>query len=319
LIIRFSSIGDIVLTTPIVRCLKLQDPTCEIHYLTKKSFLGILANNPYLDKIITIDKDIDEVMVSLRAEKYTQVIDLHNNLRTFRVKQKLGVTATAFPKLNFKKFLLTTFKLDFMPKIHVVDRYFEAVKSLGIYNDEKGLDFFIPNADEVDLKKFGVPTDFIAFAIGAQFATKRLPQHQLVKLVNKLNGKVVLLGGETDVESGKFIQANCPNVISLCGLLNLNQSASVVRQCAKLITHDTGLMHIAAAFNKPTVSIWGNTVPALGMEPYQPQNPGNYTLHQVDLKCRPCSKIGFQACPKKHFKCMENQDLEAISMAANTR
>ncbi len=297
----------------------MQDPICEIHYLTKKSFLGILENNPYLDKIITIDQDIDEVIASLKTERYTQVIDLHNNLRTFRVKQKLGVTATAFPKLNFKKFLLTTFKVDIMPKIHVVDRYFEAVKSLGIYNDEKGLDFFIPPADEVDLQKFGVPTEFIAFAIGAQFATKRLPQHQLVKLVNKLDGQVVLLGGETDAAIGQFIQANCSNTISLCGLLNLNQSASVVRQCAKLITHDTGLMHIASAFNKTTVSIWGNTVPALGMEPYQPQNLGNYSIHQVDLKCRPCSKIGYQTCPKKHFKCMENQDLVAIAMTANAK
>lgn len=302
-----------------MRCLKLQDPTCEIHYLTKKSFLGILANNPYLDKIITINKDIDEVMVSLKTEKYTQVIDLHNNLRTFRVKQKLGVTATAFPKLNFKKFLLTTFKLDFMPKIHVVDRYFEAVKSIGIKNDKKGLDFFIPPVDEVELHTFGVPTHFIAFAIGAQFATKRLPQHQLVNLVNKVEGHVILLGGETDVETGKFIQANCPHAISLCGLLNLNQSASVVRQCAKLITHDTGLMHIAAAFNKPTVSIWGNTVPALGMTPYQPRNPGNFSIHEVDLKCRPCSKIGYQTCPKKHFKCMENQDLTAIAATVNTK
>jgi ADP-heptose:LPS heptosyltransferase len=299
-----------------VRCLKLQDPTCEIHYLTKKSFLGILENNPYLDKIIAIDKDIDEVIAQLKTEKYKQVIDLHNNLRTFRVKQKLGVSATSFPKLNFKKFLLTTFKIDFMPKIHVVDRYFEAVKSIGIYNDQKGLDFFIPTTDEVDIQKFGIPTDFIAFAIGAQFATKRLPRHQLVNLVKKVDGRVVLLGG---AETGKFIQANCPNAISLCGLLNLNQSASVVRQCAKLITHDTGLMHIAAAFNKPTVSVWGNTVPALGMEPYQPQNPGNYSIHQVDLKCRPCSKIGYQACPKKHFKCMENQDLEAIATATNAR
>ena len=277
-----------------MRCLKLHDPACEVHYLTKKSFLGILQGNPYLDKIITINKDIDEVMESLKVEKYSQVIDLHNNLRTFRVKQKLGVAATAFPKLNFKKFLLTTF-------------------------NEKGLDFFIPAEDEVDVQKFGVSTHFIAFAIGAQFATKRLPPHQLVKLVNKVDGQVVLLGGETDAEIGKFIQANCPNTISLCGLLNLNQSASMVRQCEKLITHDTGLMHIAAAFNKPIVSIWGNTVPALGMEPYQPQNPGNYSIHVVDLKCRPCSKIGYQTCPKKHFKCMENQDLTAIAEATNTK
>jgi ADP-heptose:LPS heptosyltransferase len=302
-----------------VRCLKLQDPACEIHYLTKKSFLGILANNPYLDKIITIDKDIDEVIVSLKAEKYAQIIDLHNNLRTFRVKQKLGVAANSFPKLNFKKFLLTTFKIDLMPKIHVVDRYFETVKPLGIFNDNKGLDFFVPTADEVDLQRFGIEPNFIAFAIGAQFATKRLPLHQLVKLVNKVNGQVVIVGGETDAETGKFIQTNCSHAISLCGLLNLNQSASVVKQCAKLITHDTGLMHIAAAFNKPTVSIWGNTVPELGMTPYQPQNPTNYSIHEVDLKCRPCSKIGYQSCPKKHFKCMENQDLTAISAAANIK
>ncbi|MFT7226079.1 MAG: ADP-heptose:LPS heptosyltransferase, partial [Neolewinella sp.] len=90
----------------------------------------------------------------------------------------------------------------------------------------------------------------------------------------------------------------------------------LVRKAATVVTHDTGLMHVAAAFRKPIVSIWGNTVPDLGMYPYL---PGQEALEKqrrqevVGLSCRPCSKIGHQACPQGHFRCILNQDPEAIA------
>ncbi|MCB9225414.1 MAG: glycosyltransferase family 9 protein [Crocinitomicaceae bacterium] len=315
LIIRFSSIGDIVLTTPVIRCLKEQGGG-EVHFITKSAFKGILGQNPYIDKLITIDNEITEVLEELKKEEYDHIIDLHHNLRSLRLKKALGRPATAFPKLNFEKFLLTSLKINKMPDVHVVDRYFETVKKLGITNDGTGLDYFIPEKDVVDLNNYNLPNKYVVFAIGAQFATKRLPNEKIIEIIKQIDFPVVLLGGPTDFENAIEIKSQC-EVIDLVGQVNINQSASIVQQAKKVITHDTGMMHIAVAFKKPIISIWGNTVPSLGMYPYYPNHPELYSIHEVNVKCRPCSKIGYQKCPKKHFKCMLEQDVNAIVDAIN--
>jgi ADP-heptose:LPS heptosyltransferase len=314
LIIRFSSIGDIVLTTPVVRCLKEQ-LDCEVHYVTKKSYESILNSNPYIDSVFTFEKEIDEVIDDLKKEHYDFIVDLHRNLRSTRLKRKLKKPSASFPKLNKQKFLYTTFKKDVMPNIHIVDRYFEATDSLKVKNDQKGLDFFIPKKDQVDLKAFKLEAGYIGFSIGAQFATKRLPNHKIIEIIKKIEKTVVLLGGPEDSENAIDIKKACENVVNLVGELNLNQSASLVQQADSIIRHDTGLMHIAAAFQKKIISVWGNTTPKLGMYPYMPANPENFTTHEVELNCRPCSKIGYQKCPKKHFHCMEQQDTDQIITA----
>jgi ADP-heptose:LPS heptosyltransferase len=318
LVIRFSSIGDIVLTTPVLRCLKKQKPGAVIHYVTKKKFRSILENNPNVDKLFTIEKDIDEVVAELKKEDYDFVIDLHHNLRSALLKRKLKKPSAAFPKLNVKKFLLTKLKINRLPELHVVDRYFEAVKPLHVQSDLLVCDYYIPAADEVKPADYNIPEKFIAIAIGAQLNTKKLPNDKLISIIQKINLPVVLIGGETDLENARVITDACQTVINLCGKLNLNQSASVVKQCYKLVTHDTGMMHIASCFRKQTISIWGNTVPDFGMFPYMPMNPANYSIHEVKgLACRPCSKIGYNECPKKHFKCMNLQNVDAIVKDVN--
>ena len=318
MVVRFSSIGDIVLTTPIVRTLKTQLKDVEVHYLTKANYRGILDYNPFIDKVFTIDKSIDEVKSELNKESYDFIVDLHNNIRTRHLKWLLKKPSKSFPKLNLNKFLLTKLKINKMPRIHLVDRYFETVKGLGVKNDFRGLDYFIPKADRVNLMDWNLPTDYLVYAIGAKFDTKRLPKEQIKNVVGKIKGNVVLLGGEIDVKMGEVIAKEYDHVTSLCGKLNLNQSASVIEQSKKVISHDTGLMHIAAAFKKPIVSIWGNTVPEFGFYPYLLEDAGHFSIHQVeDLKCRPCSKIGYQACPKGHFNCMNMQDIDGIVEEAN--
>lgn len=318
LIVRFSSIGDIVLTTPVVRCLKKQVPDAEVHYVTKKSFGHILENNPYISKIFTIEKDVSEIAGVLRDEQYDFIVDLHHNLRSSILKQKLGVKSGSFPKLNVKKFLLTKFKIDRLPELHVVDRYFAAVKSWGVNPDMNPCDYFIPPHDEVSTTQFGLSEKFIAFAIGAQLGTKKLPNEKIISIIQKIKMPVAILGGKTDFENGEQIAAACPNAVNLCGKMNLNQSASIIRQCEKMVTHDTGLMHIASCFKKKIISVWGNTVPAFGMYPYSPMDPHLYSIHEVKgLACRPCSKIGYPTCPKKHFNCMQQQNIDAIVKCVN--
>jgi lipopolysaccharide heptosyltransferase II len=322
LVVRFSSIGDIVLTTPIVRCLKQQLPGCEVHFLTKKSFYGIVEHNPNINKIHTISKSIKEIIPSLKAENFDYVVDLHNNIRTKSLSYRLGVPTTRFPKLNRLKWLYVQFKINKLPAIHIVERYFEAVRHLGIINDKLPCDYFIHSQDDVDTSsKFGLlPNQYVAFAIGAQFATKRLPDNKLRELCENVSSPLVLLGGKDDAAMGDKLSKAFRHVVNLCGTLNLSESASVVKQARVVISHDTGLMHIASAFNKPIVSVWGNTTPALGMYPYMPTNPILYSIHEVaNLGCRPCSKIGFSSCPKKHFSCMQQQDIKAIALDVERR
>lgn len=319
LIIRFSSIGDIVLTSPIVRSLKNQLENIEIHYLTKKSYGSIVQNNPNINRVYVLGESLNDVIRELQKENYDFVVDLHRNLRSFRVKKALKKPSGTFSKLNFEKFLLTKFKVNKLPEIHIVDRYFGAVKKLGVKNDQAGLSYYIPNEDQVLLADYGIHDCFAAFAIGAQFATKRLPKDKIISLIKQISSQIVLLGGPSDVSTAASISESCPNVINLCGKLNLNQSASIVQQSQVVITHDTGLMHIASSFEKKIISIWGNTVPEFGMYPYQPSKPANYSIFEVkDLPCRPCSKIGHNKCPKEHFKCMINQPLVEIAEAINS-
>lgn len=321
LIIRFSSIGDIVLTTPLIRCIKKQIPNVEIHFLTKEKFKTVLKANPYIDKIHTIVDDIQPIMTQLIKENYLYLIDLHNNLRSYYVKRILRqvfnsqVTCFTFHKLNFRKWLLTTFKINTLPDKSIVERIFEAVKDLKIKNDGQGLDYFITENDEVtkDDLPFSHIHGFVACAIGGQHETKKMPIHKWKELCTQLDFPIILLGGKEDTENAEQICKTDPvKIYNACGKFSLNESAHIVKKSKFIITHDTGLMHIAAAFKKPILSIWGNTVPEFGMFPYWGYNnlltniaPQSFIFETKKLSCRPCSKIGYSQCPKKHFKCME--------------
>jgi len=315
LVVRFSSIGDVVLTTPVVRCLKEQ-LNAEVHFITKEGFKAVLKDNPYIDKLITIKSSIKEVENGLKKEKYDWVIDLHKNIRTLSLKNKLKVPSRSFLKLNKEKWLLVKFKINKMPKVHIVDRYFETVKHLGVKNDGLPCDFFIAEEANISIKEeFGIKVPFIAIAIGAQFATKRLPFEKLIEVIEQLNQPIILVGGPTDKSlADELIQYFITkNIHNACGGYSLQQSASIVQQSAVLMTNDTGLMHIASAFTTPVVSVWGNTVPDLGMYPYFPNQKELFSMHEVkNLSCRPCSKIGYKQCPKGHFKCMIGQDTQQI-------
>lgn len=321
LIIRFSSIGDIVLTTPVIRCLKQQLAHAEIHFLTKYSFRDILEANPYIDKLILLRTDWAATMHELKNEHYDVVIDLHHNLRTLRVKRTLKVKQTfSFNKLNTQKWLLTALKVNRLPKMHIVGRYLDAVKKLGVQNDGKGLDYFIPEKDKVALQD--IPTThqfgFIGIVIGAALATKRMPLHKLKTLCEQISYPIILLGGPEDKKDGDAIaSADNIKIYNACGKFSLNESADLVQQSKLIITHDTGLMHIAAALQKKIISIWGNTVPEFGMGAYYGNKETRDLKFEVlNLSCRPCSKIGYKQCPKKHFKCMELQNVEAIANEA---
>ncbi len=325
LIIRLSSIGDIVLTTPVVRCLRNQFPDAEIHFLTKQSFKGIVASNPYINKIHLLGDSFELMLHELKTEEYNYIIDLHHNLRTLRIKRFLkGVKSFSFNKLNVEKYIYTNLKINMLPKKHIVDRNLETVASLGVVNDGKGLDYFIPEQDKISNNDIPASHQFgyIAIVIGAALATKKMPLHKLKELCTAITYPIILLGGKEDADDGQAIAAaDDIKIYNACGKFNLNESADIVNGSKLVITHDTGLMHIAAALQKPIISIWGNTVPSFGMYPYYGKlSAQHFDVVQVNkLWCRPCSKIGYAKCPKGHFKCMENIAVNEIVNMVNHR
>ncbi len=279
-----------------------------MHFLTKQSFAPIVENNPYVDKVHVLAPGGQSLVKEIKNEKYDYIIDLHHNLRTLRLKQALKIKSYAFDKLNIKKWIYTNLKWNLLSDLHIVDRYMKTVEPFGVKNDGEGLDYFIPAKDEV--KQKDIPAShhagFIGIAIGAAHFTKKLPVEKLKKLCSKINHPLVILGGKEDAAAGNEIASADPvKIYNACGKFSINESADLVRKAKLIITHDTGLMHIAAAFKKPIISVWGNTVPEFGMYPYY----GNFqipnSIFQINgLHCRPCSKIGYSQCPKGHFKCM---------------
>lgn len=323
LLIRFSSIGDIVLTTPVIRCLKLQRPDIELHFLTKKSFSTLLQFNPYIDRLHILEDELKPLLEALKKEQFDYVIDLHNNQRTWLIKKALKTETSSFNKINVEKWLMVNFKWNRMPNVHIVDRYLDTLAALKVTNDGRGLDYFIPSKEEVDVTTHfpEIATgEYIAAVIGAKHATKQMPLKKWMNLCELIEKPVLVLGGSDDAAMGEEIAYKSgKHVFNACGKFKLHQSASIVRQAQKVITHDTGLMHIAAAFDQNIASIWGNTIPEFGMYPYLPSNgKGSYTIFErKDVKCRPCSKIGYKKCPKKHFACMELIDETLIADWAN--
>lgn len=316
LIIRFSSIGDIVLTTPVIRCLKKQVPDAEVHFLTKSSFLPVVEHNPYIDKIHLLAHSWELMIEELKTENYDYIIDLHHNTKTLRVKSALKVKSYSFYKLNIEKYIYTSVKLNILPKVHIVDRYLKTVESFGVKNDGEGLDYFI--AKEEETKREDIPAShsagYVACVIGAAMGTKQWPVHKWKEFCRQLNHPVILLGGPEDVAAGNEIAAvDDIKVYNACGKFKLNESADLVRKAKLVVSNDTGLMHIAAAYKKPIISLWGNTVPSFGMTPHYGSGMVPNTIVQVNkLWCRPCSKIGYKKCPLGHFKCMEKIEVEQV-------
>jgi ADP-heptose:LPS heptosyltransferase len=321
LLVRFSSIGDIVLTTPVIRCLKEQLPGVEVHFLTRTPFADVLKHHPLIDKVWLTDGSLKDVLPALKAEKFTEVIDLHRNARSLRLKLELNIPHHSFDKVNIKKWLMVNLKWNLLPPVHIVHRYLGAVRHLHVVNDGKGLDYFISAEDESAVKRLpeAFQRGYAGIVIGAAHATKMFPVDKIIAVLKQYNQPAVLLGGVNDKERGDEIaKAVGEKVYNACGNFKLNESAALVKHAKVIMTNDTGLMHIAAAFRKPVVSLWGNTIPEFGMWAYEPEHREQVILHEVkNLSCRPCSKIGFDQCPKGHFRCM--RDLDDLQIVASLK
>jgi len=300
LIIRLSSLGDVLLATPVVRSLKKNYPDLTIDFFVKQNFEVAIRLNPNINSMI-IYNDSPELATQLKENNYDLVIDLHNNFRTKKIVKQLGLPYYKFIKPNLEKFLLVHTKINLLKeKKPIPVRYAEVIPDFNL--DDKGLELFIPDGIHSELEGLN---NVVGFAPGAFHFTKRWLIEYYAELGKKLNEDgytIAILGGESDKTICMDLQKMIPNSLDLSNNNNLFQTAAHIKNCEALICNDSGLMHTASAIGTPVIAIFGSTVREFGFAPYGIKS---IVVENSELKCRPCTHIGKSKCPKGHFKCMK--------------
>ena len=297
LVIRLSAMGDIVLTTPVIRALN-QQLKAKIDFLTKPQYVSLLEGNTYINRIFSLNDKVD----FLQKNKYDYVVDLQNNLRSWKIRNKIQTKSFVFNKKSLMRYLLIYFGIDLL-KNHVVDRYFATVASLNVVNDNQGLDFNVSSSIKPE---FNTSQSYIAWCIGGTHNPKKLSAKQITQVVSKLKIPVVLLGGNNDLDIAEEIINNveCKSVYNFCGKLSVQESSYLIKKSKMLLTNDTGMMHIASALKMPIISFWGCTKPSLGFTPYMTDPSSIKIISKRSAK--PCSKHG------KHCKYGKNGCIKEI-------
>lgn len=324
LVIRFNSIGDIVLTTPVVEA--LHKASYEVHYLVKGVFKEILETNPYVYKIWTIKDRVSEVTNLLKKEGFDVVVDLHNNIRSLQVKQALKVRSLTLKKNRVPYYLLTKFGVNSLfnrvKERHIVYRFLDVLGPLGIAVGEPTPHYYISSDVRKSLIKLKLPDKYIVIVTGAAWATKQIPVDKIVDTIDQLPTlHIILIGGPADMNTAMGIMKSVRTkqhrqVINLTGQLSISQSAAVIEKSTVVLSGDTGMMHIAASLGISVVGVFGSTHPILGYTPFYSslyaKQPISSIVQNDTLNCRPCTKQGQDKCPKGHFKCMNDIPIDSI-------
>jgi ADP-heptose:LPS heptosyltransferase len=319
LVIRLSSMGDIVLTTPVLRALQTQlHGEVEIHYLTKQSFAFLLEANPRITRVHTFSKTVQEVLPELETIGFDYIIDLHNNIRSAVVKRRLKALTFVFDKVNLQKWLLVNTGWNRMPNLHVVDRYMATLKAFGARDDGKGLEYTIPAGEALSelMRSQAMQRAFIAVVVGGAHPGKRPSPEVLISWLKDIQYPIILIGGKEDQMDAQQI-AEGIECLNWVGELTVHQSAEVVKLARVVLTGDTGMMHIASAFQRPIVSVWGCTTPQLGMAPYCPHQ-ASVIVEPMGRKKRPCSKLGNRCKYGMAQKCIDQITPQQIQQAIET-
>ena len=319
LVIRFSSIGDIVQTTPVFRCIQQKIVTAEVHFLTKKKFDVVTKHNPYINRFHYFDNNLQEIIASLKEEDFDYVIDLQRSIRSARITNALKKPCIKVKKLSFRKILLTKLKIRTGKLSHFTQRCLDTLKPFNLKDDGKGLDYFIGEEEKISINDLPAThhAGFITIVTGANYKVKRLPPEKVRQLCEIINHPVILLGGKEVYEEGEAIAASDPyKIYNACGTFSLNESADILQRSKLVVSNDTGFQYIACAFKKPVIAVWGATTPEIGVGPYygsiQAEKLSDNIIVQPKLWCQPCTRFGVHKCPLGHFKCMNQHNIEYI-------
>jgi len=327
LIIRFSSIGDILLTTNIIRQIRINFPEAKISFVTKEVYQELIQFNPNIDQIFILKNEkrgLQLLATELRKQSFDYIIDLHNNYRSTYLRFKLRSKKTfVYKKPLIRRFLLVNFKINLFNKQQSIPlRYLKSIKKLSIIDDFKGLELFWPVSTDEEIYTLtrSITGDLIVLAPGAGFFTKRWPIEYFSELVEKLSEiwpthNFCVLGSQAEAYLATYLTDKSPKVHNFCGKLSLLQSASLISKAKLVISNDSGLMHVASAVKTSVVGIFGSTVREFGFFPFRAKH---VIVENNKLNCRPCSHIGKKTCPEVHFKCMREIKPELVMLAAKS-
>lgn len=332
LVVRLSSIGDIILTTPLLRSLKTAFPHARITFVIKKQYEELLVSCPYIDELVTFDKKdgfggLNKLKTYLRNQHFDLFLDIHKNWRSRYLR--LGLHAKnirSYQKLIFRRTLLIWFKINFYGKVKpVYERYFDSVKDLGLRYDGQGTEIHIAEGASKKVKEIltGKGYDFINPLIvicpSANHYNKRWKSSGFVEtaqfLIRNKSAFVVVHGGTEDMKLCAEISDSIGHkACSLAGSLSLAESASLLQFSRLVIANDTGLLHMAQSQKRPVIGIYGPTTRELGYFPIEKES----TVIEIPVSCRPCTHNGLETCPKKHFRCMNEITPEMVIQAAKS-
>jgi heptosyltransferase-2 len=323
LLIRLSSAGDVLLTSPLLRIIKTQEPGSEIHFAVKAQYADLIQNNPNVSKVHLVQNDatlhqLENLRRQLLQESFDSTLDLHNNFRSIYLRKGTAKKIKVIRKEVFKRALLVKMRLNFFSNVRSVALKYAQVYDKNIITVPSPEIFFEREATQkANILWKKVSHDkrkFVFFCPGAKHFTKRWPLEYWIELTEKISNEnhVVLIGGEDDAKVCGAIAENAA-VINFCGKLTLLESAAMLPYADVVITNDSFLLHAANAVGRKIVAIFGSTVREFGFFPY---GADDKIMEITGLNCRPCSHIGRQYCPKKHFKCMMDTKPDAVYEAA---
>lgn len=316
--------GDIVLSTPLLRVLRARFPGMQMDYVTRTEYAELVRSNQNLNVTHEFDAStgfggLRMLKKKLRRERYDLILDLHDSIRSKYLRSLLGVRRIAAVNKRIKeRTKLVRFKKNtYGPIVPVADRYIETVAAYGIENDGKGPELHIPDETlfavsgriaSLRLNRFEHVLGLCPFA---RHKTKEWPpeffSHVAHRFVKESDGAVMLFGGSADAERARQLAVGLTDavgeerVVNVAGKLTLSETAAAMQYCDVILTNDTGLMHLAEAMQKRIVAVFGSTVREFG---FFPSTSSSIILERVGLYCRPCSHIGREQCPEKHFRCM---------------
>ncbi len=327
LLIRFSSLGDVVLVTALAAAIKKQLPDSEISVLTKEEYAGVFAGSKDVSEVIPLKSGkrsfLDICALGENLEKrFDLILDLHANPRSFIVSVLASAKTVRYKKHMLKRRLLVLYSFlrgafSFLPDIfsgygdNVIRNYFQAAKTLGVKYEN--------NAPVISVKKPAVKERIAGLACGARYFTKRWPEEKYAKLIielSRLGFGITLFGGKEDIPAAERIAAlSGVKVNNLAGKTGIPELAEAMSSCAFVVANDSAPMHIAAASGTPVIALFCGTSPKFGFAPAYGKN----TVLNYGLPCKPCGIHGQKFCWAGGFKCAEMISVKSIVEIVNGR
>ena len=321
LLVRFSSIGDVLLTTPLVRALHRRHPEAALLYVTKRGMAPLVSDNPHLSDVVTLEpgEPLRHLAGRLRPLRATHGLDLHGSLRSAALRLLVPTSWCGYAKRRLARTLLISTKIDgYRARLPVAERYFEAARGLDVTPDGGPLEFHIGagarERADVWLGQRGLSGGRLAaLAPGAAHATKRWPVAHWLALAQRLRDlghRPIVLGGTDD--RGVALQLAAGGAAdNAAGEFSLQETGALLAACRVLVSGDTGLMHMATAVATPVVALFGPTVEEFGFFPYR----ARAVVLDRPLACRPCSPTGTPTCPLRHHRCLHDIPADEVVSA----